>query len=100
MSFSDNRYALLVRRHRHIRARDTCPASTEEGIPGAESAADRRSNSPQAGGTRTQRERHSAHGSASVHRQLVSVLHTNQIKSNQIYFSVAGKTTHNVKVYI
>jgi len=23
-----------------------------------------------------------------------------QIKSNQIYFSVSGKTTHNIKVYI
>jgi len=23
-----------------------------------------------------------------------------QIKSNQIYFSVAGKLTHNIKVYI
>ena len=25
---------------------------------------------------------------------------SNQIKSNQIYFSVAGETTHNIEVYI
>lgn len=76
---------LLVCRHRHIRARDTCAASTKEGILGVESAADRRSNSSKAGGARAQRERHSSHGSASVHRQLVSVPHTDILHVSASY---------------
>lgn len=40
-------------RHRHVRARNSRPASTDEGISGAKSSADRRSDSSKTGGARS-----------------------------------------------